>query len=87
MSNDDSSMQQMIAMAQVAEAQRRVIFTASHCFDQCVPSPGKELSSSQQKCIFRCAANFLETSVFMQKRLAKQSEMMQQTQGSLSGAE
>ena len=73
-SDTQKEQMQLMAMMQVAEAQRRIIDTTSHCFDLCVPVPGKDLPTAQQKCIFRCAANMVESASFMQRRLAKQSE-------------
>ncbi len=61
-------------MVMIMQSQQLMVKATAYCFDQCVSVPGKDLSSSQQTCLWRCAQNQLESAVFMQKRLLHRAQ-------------
>ena len=68
----------MMQLNAVLESQKMLVNLTAECFDKCVASPGKDLSSSQQSCLWRCAQNSLESTMFMQKRLMQKAQEEQQ---------
>lgn len=62
----------------VAEEQQRAALVAVvskltvTCWDTCVSKPGSKLSSWESDCISNCARRFVDVSVFILNRAAKQ---------------
>jgi len=69
MSDNQKAQEQLMQLRAVVESQQMLVKLTGKCFDACVPTPGKDLSSSQQTCLWRCAQNMMEANMFMQKRL------------------
>ena len=69
MSDNQKAQEQLMQLRAVVESQQMLVKLTGKCFDACVSSPGKDLSSSQQTCLWRCAQNMMESNMFMQKRL------------------
>ena len=66
---DSASSAQLSQLSAVLESQKMLVKLTAECFEACVPAPGRDLSNSQQSCLWRCAQNSLESGMFMQKRL------------------
>jgi import inner membrane translocase subunit TIM8 len=49
-----------------------VSLITNKCFEKCVGSPGKSLSSSEQACVSQCTLRFLETNQVILQRLQQQ---------------
>jgi hypothetical protein len=80
MSDDAKAQEQLMQLRAVVESQQMLVKLTGKCFDACVASPGKDLSSSQQTCLWRCAQNMMEGNMFMQKRLLSKANEEQQHQ-------
>eukprot|EP00922_Rhytidocystis_sp_ex-Travisia-forbesii_P031437 GHVS01046482.1.p1 GENE.GHVS01046482.1~~GHVS01046482.1.p1 ORF type:complete len:102 (+),score=25.28 GHVS01046482.1:30-335(+) len=65
---DEQQIAQIQLLQKVVESQQENAKLSSKCFDRCVGSPGKNLSSGQQTCIWNCAQRFVETSHFVTRR-------------------
>jgi import inner membrane translocase subunit TIM8 len=74
MEDQQKAQQQLMQLNAVIESQKMLVKLTGQCFSQCVSSPGKDLSSSQQSCLWRCAQNSLESAMFMQKRLLQKAQ-------------
>ena len=70
--------QQLMQLNAVIESQKMLVKLTGQCFEACISGPpGKDLSSSQQSCLWRCAQNSLESSMFMQQRLVQRAQEQQ----------
>lgn len=64
----------------VAEEQQRMMFhqwistVASECFDKCIPTPGRSMSSREGECIKNCAGRFKDTTRFVTQYLVSRGE-------------
>eukprot|EP00913_Durusdinium_trenchii_P007159 g6734.t1 len=57
--------QEAMAMAQVQqllESQKTVTKLTGKCFSLCVATPGTQLATQQQACLWRCAQRYMELS-------------------------
>jgi len=70
--------QQLMQLNAVIESQKMVVKLTGQCFSTCITTPGKELSNSQQSCLWRCAQNSLESAMFMQRRLLQKAQEQQE---------
>jgi hypothetical protein len=80
MTDNQKAQEQMMQLRAVVESQQMLVKLTAKCFDACISSPGKDLSSSQQTCLWRCAQNMMEGNMFMQKRLLSKANEEQQHQ-------
>ena len=80
MSESQKAQEQLAQLRAVVESQQMLVELTGKCFDACVPSAGKDLSSSQQSCLWRCAQNMMESNIFMQKRLLSKANEQHQHQ-------
>jgi import inner membrane translocase subunit TIM8 len=80
MSDAQKNQDQLMQLRAVVESQQMLVKLTAKCFEACVSSPGKDLSSSQQTCLWRCAQNMMEGNMFMQKRLLSKANDEQQHQ-------
>ena len=74
---ETQSAQVMSQLTAVLESQKMLVKLTGQCFDVCVSTPGKDLSNSQQSCLWRCAQNSLESGMFMQRRLMQRAQEQQ----------
>jgi Tim10/DDP family zinc finger len=64
----------------VQEEQQRVMFqqwiaqVASECFDKCIKTPGRSLSSAESDCVRNCALRFVDTQSFVTQYLVRRGE-------------
>jgi Tim10/DDP family zinc finger len=66
--------QQLMQLNAIVESQKMLVKLTSQCFRKCVPVPGKELSSREQSCLWKCGQNSIASQMFMQKRLLQRSQ-------------
>ncbi|ORZ38913.1 Tim10/DDP family zinc finger-domain-containing protein, partial [Catenaria anguillulae PL171] len=52
-----------------ARVQSQVHTFTEMCFNKCVTKAGNRLSSSEESCLSNCVERFLDTSIFIVKRL------------------
>lgn len=77
MSDEQKAQEQMMQLRAVVESQQMLVKLTGKCFEACVSAPGKDLSSAQQTCLWRCAQNMMESNMFMQKRLMNKANEQQ----------
>ena len=78
MDEQKKAQQQLMQLNAVIESQKMMVKLTGQCFSSCVTSPGRDLSSSQQSCLWRCAQNSLESAMFMQRRLMQKAQEQQE---------
>ncbi|GAB0493200.1 hypothetical protein MMPV_004475 [Pyropia vietnamensis] len=70
-----AEVQQFLAEEQQRAAMLGVVSKLTvTCWDTCISKPGSKLSSWESDCISNCARRFIDTSVFILNRAAKQQE-------------
>mmetsp|Transcript_31651 Transcript_31651/g.75934 ORF Transcript_31651/g.75934 Transcript_31651/m.75934 type:complete len:104 (+) Transcript_31651:51-362(+) len=50
------------------QAEKAIAGINRKCFRRCVGTPGKQLWSSEQQCVWNCAQRYIETQFFIQRR-------------------
>jgi mitochondrial import inner membrane translocase subunit TIM8 len=66
--------------ALVQEEQQKMVFhqwisqVASECFDKCIGTPGRSLSSREQECVRNCTLRFKDTQAFVTQYLVRRGE-------------
>jgi hypothetical protein len=75
---EQAALEQLYQMRAIYEMNTMI---TEKCFDICVPKLDKSLDKSSRTCISHCAGRFLDTKVFVAKRLVEQAS---QTQSKLS---
>ena len=69
-----AELQQLQAQAESqVRVQEALAEITDKCWDKCMGKPGTKLSGSEESCFSNCAERFLETSMFIQRRLLKDS--------------
>mmetsp|Transcript_17559 Transcript_17559/g.30540 ORF Transcript_17559/g.30540 Transcript_17559/m.30540 type:complete len:105 (-) Transcript_17559:152-466(-) len=67
-----AEIQQLQAQAESqVRVQEALAEITEKCWDKCMGKPGAKLTSSEESCFANCAERFLESSLFIQRRLLK----------------
>ncbi|CEM37409.1 unnamed protein product [Vitrella brassicaformis CCMP3155] len=77
--------QQLQAVQAIVESQKTIAKLTGHCFERCVGTPGRLLSSGQQTCIWNCAQRYIETNHFIKLRTAEMIKATQEGGGGVRG--
>ena len=55
-----------------AQLQRTISELTSTCWEKCIGTPGRSLSSREEACLSDCARRFLDTTKFIMQRAQQQ---------------
>ena len=59
---------------QKAQIQQAVYKITEMCFEQCVSNPGSSLSSRESDCVQNCTGRYLDSSMYIMKRLVARAQ-------------
>lgn len=77
-----SEMEQFVAHEQQRMMLQQMISQiSSECFDKCISTPGRSLSSREQECVRCCTQRWKESSRFIMQYLAARGEQAQANAG------
>lgn len=69
---DDKKLQEeLVAQDQLFKFNSQVSAFTDMCWDKCVEKPGSKLDGKTETCLVNCVERFLDTQMFITKRLAE----------------
>jgi len=76
---DEATQKELASFLEAQEAQsrvhRRIHEFTSLCWDKCITgAPGQRLSRGEESCIVNCVERFLDTSLFLMRRVQEQRQ-------------
>ncbi|OCH96557.1 hypothetical protein OBBRIDRAFT_765413 [Obba rivulosa] len=76
---DEATQKELTTFMEAQEAQSR-LYKQIHkytglCWDKCIPgAPGSQLSNGEQNCVINCVNRFVDTSMFLMKKVESQRD-------------
>lgn len=64
----------MMEQQQQASMQEAILKLTDVCWGKCISTPSAQLTSRENECVVTCAERYMDTSVFITQRIAKQGQ-------------